>query len=98
MSTAVAPRMAVCPEYQRLLHSCQQALAVWQQRRTRAERNPLGGVRVRAELKHLQDEYGSAYAQLENHEKFCQACQYVSKVGGLDFESMASALNRGPFS
>jgi hypothetical protein len=36
--------------------------------------------------------------QLESHEQFCQHCQYVSKVGGLDFESMASALNRHGFS
>jgi hypothetical protein len=98
MSTAVAPRIGVCPEYQRLLQSCQQALNVWQRRRTRAERTPLAGPRIRAGLAHLQEEYASLYAQLESHEQFCQVCQYVSKVGGLDFESMANALNRRPFS
>ena len=97
MSTATAPRIGVCPEYERLLQTCQQALAVWQQRRTRMERSALGGARVRAELKHLQNEYARVYAQLESHEEFCQTCQYISKVGGLDFESMASALNRRQF-
>jgi hypothetical protein len=98
MSPAVAPRIGVCPEYQNLLHSCQQALSVWQARRTRAERSPMAGPRVRAELKHLQDKYAQVYSQLESHEQFCQVCQYISKVGGLDFESMANALTRHNFS
>ena len=98
MSAAVAPQIAVCPEYQRLLESCQQAHAVWQQGKMRVERSPVRAPRVRVELRHLQEEYARLYAQLEGHERFCQRCQYISKVGGLDFESMASALNRNPFS
>jgi hypothetical protein len=94
MSTGFAPRLAVCPEYQRLLDTCQRSLAVWQQRRTRAESSSLGGPRVRGELKRLQDEYAQAYAVLESHEQFCQTCQYIAKVGGLDFESLSNALNR----
>jgi hypothetical protein len=93
MSTAVAPRISVCPEYQRLLHFCQSALEMWQRKRTYAERT-LAGPRVRSQLKQLQDGYARAYAALESHEQFCQTCQYISKVGGLDFESMASALDR----
>jgi hypothetical protein len=98
MSTATAPRLAVCPEYQRLLQSCQKALTAWQQRRTRAERGTLAAARARADIKRLQSDYARMCAQLESHEQFCQHCQYVSKVGGLDFESMASALNRHGFS
>jgi hypothetical protein len=98
MSTAVAPRIGVCPEYQSLLHSCQEALAVWQQRRTHAERHSAAGQRIRAQLQHLQDAYTRTHAQLESHEKLCQTCQYIAKVGGLDFESLSSALNRRPFS
>jgi hypothetical protein len=94
MSTAVAPRLAVCPEYQRLLDTCQRSLAAWQQRRTHAERAPLAGPRVRGELRRLQDDYERAYAVLESHEQVCQTCQYIAKVGGLDFESLTSALNR----
>ncbi|MGB7731193.1 MAG: hypothetical protein WBL50_24450 [Candidatus Acidiferrum sp.] len=94
MSIAVAPRLAVCPEYQRILYSCQTFLAAWQQQRTRAERDPMAGSRYRIELKRLQDEYSRACAALESHEQCCQTCQYIAKVGGLDFESMANALNR----
>jgi hypothetical protein len=94
MSTAVAPRLAVCPEYQRLLYTCQRSLAAWQQQRTRAERDPMAGHRHRVQLKRLQEQYSCACSMLESHEQRCQTCQYISKVGGLDFESMASALNR----
>jgi hypothetical protein len=94
MSTAVAPRLAVCPEYQRLLYSCQSFLAAWQQQRTRAERGPMAANRHHIQLKRLQDEYSRARATLESHEQCCQTCQYIAKVGGLDFESMANALNR----
>ncbi len=92
-AAAVAPRIGVCTEYQRLLGSCQRSLAAWQQRRTLADRDPLAKLRLRQELKHLQDDYARAYALLENHEHFCQACEYISKVSGLDFESMSSALS-----
>jgi hypothetical protein len=90
MSSVLASRIAVCPEYERLLNSCQKALAVWQQRQTLAQRN---AGRSPRELKQLQREYAGSYALLESHERYCQTCQYISKVGGLDFESMSNALN-----
>jgi hypothetical protein len=92
MSTALASRIAVCPEYQRLLHSCQKALAAWQQRQTLAHRDPNTSGST-GELKRLQREYAGSYALLESHERYCQTCQYISKVGGLDFDSMSNALN-----
>jgi hypothetical protein len=95
MSTALAPRLEVCPEYQGLLDSCQKMLAAWQQRRTMAERNSLMQQRARVELRRLQEEYARSYAALEGHEQGCRTCQYIAKVGGLDFESMSIALN-GP--
>jgi len=42
----------------------------------------------------LQTNYARAYALLESHEHTCRTCQYVSKIGGLDFESMSSVLNQ----
>jgi hypothetical protein len=30
---------------------------------------------------------------LEKHEQACQLCQYISKIGGLDFESMSHAVS-----
>ncbi len=92
MSSAAMSRIAACPEYQRLLDSCQTALGAWQQRQSSAQRRPLTPQRVQ-QLRRLQQEYAEAYAMLENHERLCQTCQYISKVGGLDFESMSSALN-----
>jgi hypothetical protein len=98
MSTAVAPRIGVCSEYQRLLHSCQIALSAWQQRQSVVGKDPIAAPKLRPQLKRLQDQYARASAQLESHEQFCQTCQYIAKVGGLDFESMASALGNDPFS
>jgi len=91
---ALAPQLAVCPEYQRLLKSCQTTLAVWQQHRTLVQRGSFANERVRSRVERLQTEYEGAYAVLEHHEQTCQTCQYISKVGGLDFESMSAALNR----
>lgn len=93
MGTAVAPQIGLCPDYQRLLLTCQKTLATWQQLRALTERDPFVGLRLSKELQRRKDEYARAYYVLESHEQFCQACQYVSKVGGLDFESMFSALN-----
>jgi hypothetical protein len=99
MSTALAPRIGNCPEYQRLLGCCERTLTAWQQYRTRAERDALLGARLRAHVSRLKEEYARANALLESHERFCQTCQYISKVGGLDFESLSNALHRhGPFS
>jgi len=94
MSTAIAPRIGNCPEYQRLLDCCQRTLAAWQQYRTRAERDPVLGARLRAHVGRLKEEYARAHALLENHERFCQTCQYISKVGGLDFESLSNGMDQ----
>jgi hypothetical protein len=93
MSTAAAPRIGVCAEYQQLLDSCQRTLATWQQYRSVAERHSMVNPRVRGQLKRLQGNYSRAYALLEAHERTCLSCQYISKVGGLDFESLSSALD-----
>jgi hypothetical protein len=93
MTTAAVPRLGVCPEYRTLLEDCQRALVSWQQRRTSAERTGLVKGRASEELKHFQTNYAHACAMLEQHEQCCSTCQYVSKVAGLDFESLASAVN-----
>jgi hypothetical protein len=98
MSTATATatvRAGVCLEYQRLLDSCQRALAAWQHHRTVMERGSVvASARTRGQGKRLQVQYAQAYAALESHERVCVSCQYVAKVGGLDFESLYSALDR----
>lgn len=95
MMTATAPRVEVCPEYQLLLQQCQQTLATWQQRYAVAARSPLAAKRAVAQLQQLQSNYALACSRLESHERSCQTCQYISKIGGLDFESMSDALYQG---
>jgi hypothetical protein len=93
MTTNSLPRQGVCSEYQFLLEQCQRALASWQQRRTLVDRSGFASKSPAAALKNLQTNYARAYAQLEDHERSCQTCQYISKIGGLDFDSMLSAVN-----
>jgi hypothetical protein len=94
MPTDVAPQVGVCPEYQLLLERCQSALILWQQRRSSAERSYFVRAAAIEELNRLRENYAQAYARLESHEQSCRTCQYISKIAGLDFESMANALNR----
>lgn len=93
-AAATAPQIGTCSEYQRLLESCQKALVSWQQQRTIAQRASFAAERASAQVKRLQANYARAYELLESHEQTCGTCQYVSKIGGLDFESMSNALNR----
>ena len=94
MSSAAAPQVGVCPEYQLLLEQCQKALILWQQRRSFAERAHFVRAAALEELNRLREDYARAYAMLESHEHSCSTCQYIAKIAGLDFESMASAIDR----
>lgn len=92
MFVAGGPQVSLCPEYQLLLEKCQNALVSWQQRRTLIAHASLQGRSAIAELKRLQANYARAYALLDTHERSCRTCQYVSKIAGLDFDSMTTAL------
>jgi hypothetical protein len=93
MPTEISTRYGVCLEYQRLLSDCQKALAAWQQQGAFISHNTVLGHQVARELKRLKSQYSRAYTTLENHEHSCPNCQYVSKIAGLDFESMSNALD-----
>ena len=93
MTAEVSARSGVCLEYQRLLYSCQKSLASWQQQTALMSKRGIAGQKAAAELKRLQTQYTHAYAAMETHEHLCPNCQFVSKIGGLDFESMSSALD-----
>lgn len=92
MTAEVSRERGVCPEYQRLLNKCRDALCSWQQHAALISRNTRMGQRVTAELRRLESNYKRAYAVLDRHEHGCPDCQYISKISGLDFESMSSAL------
>lgn len=93
MISAASTHLGVCPEYQLLLEKCQRALVSWQQRNTIVAQAARNGRNAASELKRLQDNYHRAYAVLDGHESSCRTCQYISKIAGLDFESMSSALS-----
>jgi len=93
MNAGISPQIGTCPEYQLLLEKCRKALVSWQQRRSLATHAALNGGSATAELKRLQENYARAYAVLDGHEHSCRTCQYISKIGGLDFDSMSNALN-----
>lgn len=93
MTAEVSARSGVCLEYQRLLTTCQKSLACWQQQTALMARHARTGQRAAVELKRLRSQYSRACAELENHEHLCPNCQFVSKIAGLDFESMFSALD-----
>ena len=92
MTVPVLPHSAVCPDYENLLQDCREALETWQRRRTQLYREHVSGRSMSIELEQLQGTYVKTYALLERHEQSCQRCQYVSKIGGLDFESMSHAV------
>ena len=92
MTAPVLPRSPVCPDYENLLQECRGALETWQRRRTQLYRDDVGSRSMSVELEQLQGRYVRTYALLERHEQSCQRCQYVSKIGGLDFESMSHAM------
>jgi len=94
MIPSTVPQIGTCSEYELLLERCQKALVSWQQRRSILANARLMGSSVPAELKRLQENYARAYAVLDGHEHSCPTCQYVSKMGGLDFDSMSSVLNQ----
>jgi calcineurin-like phosphoesterase family protein len=93
MIAATSPQLGTCPEYQLLLEKCQKALMSWQQRRTIVAHASLAGKNAAAELRRLQENYARAHALLDGHEHSCRTCQYISKIAGLDFDSMSMALN-----
>ena len=91
---AISRELGVCPEYQKLLSQCQEALSSWQQRAAFIQRNSRVGHKGATELRRLQSSYKRAYVLLDRHEHACPDCQYVSKISGLDFECMSSALDQ----
>jgi len=92
MAAPVLPHAAVCRDYENLLQQCRAALETWQRRRSQLYRDNVGSRSMSIELEQLQRTYVRTYALLEKHEQSCQRCQYLSKIGGLDFESMFHAV------
>ena len=71
-----------CPEYELLLHRCEdsrQACAGWRVEMNSAHSSHPINKEVADELLRLQAKYAKAYARLEGHYKQCDRCQFVGR-------------------
>jgi hypothetical protein len=80
-------KTAVCTKYEELLHECQRALEVWRRRREQVAETHLSGKEIGDELQKLQAHYAKAYSSLRRHDKQCELCQFVSRIGGRQIEA-----------
>jgi hypothetical protein len=92
MNEGLSFKTAVCTEYERLLHECQRALEAWRNRRDQVAKARLTGKQIGDELQMLQANYAKAYANLNKHDRHCELCQFVSRIGGRQY---AAASNSG---
>jgi hypothetical protein len=92
MSQGVSFKTAVCTEYEQLLHDCQNALEIWRRRRDEAARTNLTGKQIGDELQKLQANYAKAYSALNRHDKECELCRFVSRIGGRQFSTLHSEV------
>jgi ligand-binding sensor protein len=82
MSQEFSFKTAICTEYEQLLQKCQRTLEIWRGRREEAAAANLSGKAVGDELQRLQANYAKAYSALNKHDKQCELCRFVSKIGG----------------
>ncbi len=92
MSQEVSFKTAVCSDYEQLLYDCQNALEMWRRRRDEAARANLTGKQIGDELQKLQANYAKAYSALNRHDKQCELCQFVSRIGGRPFSTLPSEV------
>jgi hypothetical protein len=92
MSQEVSFKTAVCSDYEQLLYDCQNALEIWRRRRDEAARANLTGKQIGDELQKLQANYAKAYSALNRHDKHCELCQFVSRIGGRPFSTLPSEV------
>ena len=93
MSQEVSFKTAVCSDYEQLLYDCQNALELWRRRRDEAARANLSGKQIGDELQKLQAKYAKAYSALNRHDKECELCQFVCKIGGRHFQTVSSEVS-----
>jgi hypothetical protein len=74
MNQDVQMRTAGCPDYQRLLQECQNALIAWKNRSEEITHFGLQGKAAGDGLQRLQAEYARAYNRLKRHADGCRAC------------------------
>ena len=81
MTQDIQMRTAGCPDYQRLLQECQNALMAWKNRSEEITYFGLQGKAAGDGLQRLQAEYARAYNRLERHANSCCACSFPANSG-----------------
>jgi len=81
MNQDIQMRTAGCPDYQRLLQECQNALMAWKNRGEEISFFSLQGKAAGDSLQRLQAEYARAYSRLERHADSCRFCRFRANFG-----------------
>jgi hypothetical protein len=86
-------KSAVCTDYENLLFGCQKALESLRARREEIFARNFAKESA-DELARLHTDYERAYSRLETHEKRCEICQFVSKIGGRNYSSASASASQ----
>jgi hypothetical protein len=84
-------KTAICTDYERLLFACQEAFEQWRHLRDDIASTGFASRKTSDELLRLQALYARAYARLEAHEKRCELCRFVAKIGGRSDSAISGA-------
>jgi hypothetical protein len=93
MRKQLSVNTSVCSEYQRLLEESQRALEIWNEHRAEFCQFHFIEREAGDELLRLQAKYARAYTMLQNHERNCPLCQFVSRIEERDSENSSDTLS-----
>jgi hypothetical protein len=93
MSKQLSINTSICSEYQRLLEESQKALEIWNEHRAEFCQFRFISREAGDELLRLQAKCAQAYTVLQNHERSCSLCQFVSRIEGRDSETTSDTLS-----
>src|SRR6266404_9645743 len=93
MNNQISVETALCAEHQMLLAECQRALESWNEHRAEFCQFRFIEREAGDELLRLQAKYARAYTMLQNHERNCPLCQFVSRIEERDSENSSDTLS-----
>jgi hypothetical protein len=93
MSKQLSINTSICSEYLRLLEESQKALEIWNEHRAEFCQFRFISREAGDELLRLQAKCVQTYTLLQNHERNCSLCQFVSRIEGRDSETSSDTLS-----
>lgn len=91
-------RTSICTDYEHLLFACQRAFQNFQRRREEVAAQGFTDEDTTVALRCLEIAYLGAYARLESHDRHCQLCRFVSKLGARNLSgSSVAAMEKKSF-